>query len=55
MVSNTEDIQLRNRRSRRAQFSPENPTAHNGIRHRSTAVQHYPETSFSRILFNNTI
>ena len=52
MVFTTEDVQLRNRRSRRAQFSPEDPTAHNGTWHRSTAVQHYPKTPFSRILFN---
>jgi len=55
MVSTMEDVQLRNKRSRRAQFPPEDPTAHNGARHRSTAVQHYPETPFSRILFNSTI
>jgi len=49
MIFTTEDVQLRNRRSRRAQFSPEDPTAHNGTRHRSTAVLHYRETPVSRI------
>jgi len=55
MVSTTEDAQLRNTGTRRAQFSPEDHTAHNGTRHPSTAVPHYPEIPFSRIRFDNTI